>query len=167
MQGVSPQSALPLSTFYDKNHNPLNIPCEGPKAVPINIDPSIDTSWTIDFTYLFQQSQMSAVQGVYMDLMDFAQTGTSGSLIEINVLLSIYGTNQRINIYNGQDYGMQASQPYALQGIWIPLACLNPPKIELDFEYISEVASGDPLVRLLFINHIPPQFNTGFAVPPA
>jgi hypothetical protein len=168
MQGITPQSALPLSTFYDKNHNPLNIPCEGPKAVYVTCDPSVDTDWTINFNYLFTQSQMSSVQGVFVDMGDFVQGESSGEASILNVGILVGGTNQRINVYSGQDSGLLngQQQPFMLQGIWVPLSCINPPSIGITFDFVGTSFTGDPLLRLLFINHIPPQFSTSIALPP-
>ncbi len=71
MINVSPQSAFSTSTFYDRRNNRYNVPCEGPKVVPVTINSTAsDLNFAIDFTQLFNRGVVSSIQMLSYTLVD-------------------------------------------------------------------------------------------------
>ena len=62
------------------------LPAEGPKSVPVQIDFSVSQSQTIDLSQLMTQSKLSLVQGLYID----------NSTNDVSTSVQVLGTNQLI-----------------------------------------------------------------------
>lgn len=63
--GVTPVFTLPTSNFYDPNNNPLNIPCEGPRCIPLNLTFPNDT-FTVDLTTVFNSGIFTQLQSIWI-----------------------------------------------------------------------------------------------------
>jgi len=136
LYGITPQFAFRPSIFYDPNNNPLNIPCEGPKVIPVSLPMDNDdpaTVYEIDFSQLIQQNQISVLQTMSIDLCD--QGNYFGEII-----VQQSGTQQNI-CFSGVI--LQHS----------PLCVLTPPKF-----LVSRTSPGNtntPL-QLFFMNYQAP-----------
>jgi hypothetical protein len=160
--GVQPQSSIPLSMFYDANNNPLNIPCEGPRGIQVNLDAfpyltapaasANEVDWLIDFTQVFQNKQFTALQSMYLDLYDFVQGESSGNAGEVICIFNLTGTAQRI-VVGSQNMPNGTNWNYGASGLWVPIASGNPPQILLQviFPGAPPSAAGQ-LIRCTFFN---------------
>lgn len=63
--GVTPVFTLPTSNFYDPSNNPLNIPCEGPRCVPLNLTFPNDT-FVVDLTTVFNSGIFTQLQSIWI-----------------------------------------------------------------------------------------------------
>lgn len=143
--GITPQTSFPTAVFYDPNNNPQNIPCEGPKIVQINLTPAIDTSYTVDFSYLQQKNAFTCVQGVFVDLGD-----ANGSNSNVTIISS--GSNQRIVV---------TSQVISK---WINLTAVSPAHLTITTTAAASfIANGT--VRLTFYNYVVYPFATSATAP--
>ena len=106
--GVTPAFTLPTSNFYDPNNNQLNIPCEGPRCVPLNLTFPNDT-FTVDLTPLFNSGIFTQLQmiwiyqsGASQIIVTSASTGyTVSNKNSTNALLPFIGTNPNKLIISG------------------------------------------------------------------
>jgi hypothetical protein len=101
----------------------MTLPVEGPQAIPVNLDLSVDINQEIDVTQLTGNGQISFVSGMWADNLDNAH----------DVTMICNGSNQRILI------------PASSQG-WYVLLATNPPVFN-----VSQAATGAEL-RLIFVN---------------
>lgn len=62
--GITPTIATTPAIFYDKNSNPLNIPCEGPKVVKVTCDFSVDINYLIDLGSLYTSGKFTYFQSM-------------------------------------------------------------------------------------------------------
>ena len=104
-----------------------NIPSEGPRAIPLNLDFTNATgqpSYTVDLSVVQQQTRLSMVQTVFIDL-----SGTDSQLA-----IKVNGTNQ-IVIAKGRTqgyYSLLAPAPTKLEitslaNAIVPVALINVP----------------------------------------
>jgi len=138
MIGITPQYALRTAVFYDPNNNPLNIPCEGPKVVPVTVDFSLDTEFQIDLSQLFQSGQLSAMQYCIADLTAFTfNTGFS---------LQQSGSNQLVQVTNsaGGTSGYRGT-------LGLPLSVSSPAKFQL-------ISTSLSTANIFFYNYMLPAF---------
>ena len=138
---MTPTTAFKTSMFYDANNNPLNIPCEGPKVVPVTLPFNAyvsDSQYVINFAQLFLQNQLSALQSVSIDLTN--QGANFGSIVLLQG-----GTEQQINV-SGTFSGLFHS----------PLCCTIPPVIRV---YPSNNSSTNFPLQLFFMNYLSPISN--------
>jgi hypothetical protein len=156
--GITPVTAFKSAAFYDPNNNTLNTPCEGPKMVQVNIDVSdIDgtpqgTSWRydIDFNSVSQTGQFTALQGVYVDMIDFI--GAFSAVVDCDFYIVVNGTGQRIQISRPTIYApVGPSYVDTFSGMWIPLTPTSPPKISVFA--VAGTTGVVGLLRLTFYNH--------------
>lgn len=83
-----------------------NMPCEGAKAVTAALNFTLNASYLVDLTSLFNNAQFSALQTLYIDNTGNAQSITA----------TIAGSNQTITIPAGR-------------GGYFPVIAVNPPKV--------------------------------------
>jgi hypothetical protein len=156
--GIAPNTSFQASVFYDADNNPLNIPCEGPRLIQVQLDPSFDDQYIIDFSNIQQQGQFSQLQSCFLDISDYAQGELSGGLIGMNAEIVVSGSNQRIFYGNVSDYGNGQDQIYN-SGAYFPLIACNPPRVTVNFDFISESPPTGSMIRLTFFNFMVPPAN--------
>lgn len=147
---ISPTIAFRPSVFYDVNHNPLNIPCEGPKVVPmfLEIGTSDDGIFIIDFTQLFTSGQLSALQSMVFDPTSLGSPGMA--------YFEFAGTGQKMNF----PFNVGSTNDIIPSTQSVPISCVTPPKMKVD---ISEFTSGGLGLQLYNYQH--PVFLTNSRVP--
>ena len=139
MIGITPQYALRTAVFYDPNNNPLNIPCEGPKVVPVTVNFSLDTEFQIDLSQLFQSGQLSAMQYCIVDLTAFTAANTGLSLQQS-------GSNQLVQVTNAAGGIVGAGGTVGL-----PLSVSSPAKFQL-------ISTSGSTANIFFYNYMLPAF---------
>lgn len=107
-------------SFFDVNGQ--MVPCEGPRAVPIDLDFTTDTECTLLLQNMQSRNFISMIQAVYID--------NSGNTAPMSVRFP--STGQNITIAPNR------------QGYFIVL-CPNPPQINF-------VSTGGVAVRVLLLN---------------
>ena len=138
MIGITPQYALRTAVFYDPNNNPLNIPCEGPKVVPVTVNFSLDTEFQIDLSQLFQSGQLSAMQYCIADLTAFTVVNTGLSLQQS-------GSNQLVQLTNDGGVGGPSGT------LGLPLSVSSPAKFQL-------ISTSGKTANIFFYNYMLPAF---------
>lgn len=113
---------MPTPNSWISNNN-MTLPPEGPRTVPVNIDFSVLTEQSIDFTQSINNGWISYISGVYFD----------NSANANDVTLKMDGSNQSIII------------PASKQG-WFPILATNPPVFT-----VSQASTGD-VCKLQFLN---------------
>lgn len=151
--GISPSIAFAPSVFYDPDNNPLNIPCEGPRVVPIqlNYDSSVlDNDYTINFNQLFQSGQMSCVQSVFINLHPLADANPQS-----RVLMTFGGTQQH---YEFTFLDGSTGNPF--NGQVVQVCALNPVNVDVSFTPAGGTGGVQSFISLIFANYImaPVQF---------
>src|ERR1700733_3178209 len=99
-------------------------PKEGPKAVPYNLDFSVQTAYSINILYLYQQNIISVIQVLYVD--------NSANADSVQVLVS--QTSQRIIVPAGDQGYFPVLCPTngvitvsSGGGVQVPLCLINVP----------------------------------------
>lgn len=141
---ITPNICFTPSIFYDRNHNPLNIPCEGPKVFPLSVDIESlpeDGIIIVDFNQLFTSGQMTSLQSMALDMV---KSGNFSPLI-----ISTGGINENIAI--------TPSNYNSLGSICFPLSAINPAKIRLD---LSSYIGSFGTIGFQFFNYMHPIFTT-------
>lgn len=65
-QTITPQQSFRPAIFYDPDNNPLNIPCEGPRIVPVFCDTSKGSIFFVNLLTLANAGQFSQCQSVWV-----------------------------------------------------------------------------------------------------
>lgn len=167
---ITPTACFSPSVFYDPNHNPLNIPCEGPKVVPVSIpitgkNLSNLSPITIDLSTLFTQGQISCIQSMSYDF-----SAVWNALIYYYSLIGDIicgGTNQNIemNVVSRIGEAKYTTSDFFSGGVVsgaFSTPVLNPPKFMLN---LSEPNVGgfypsfNGAIQFSFYNYIVNPFS--------
>lgn len=113
-----------VATLQNKQVFNFDAPCEGTKVVPLPLDFSTDTEFDLDLSLAVQQSKISMLQTLFIDLSDTA----SAMVVTIDPL----GLKQTI-VANGRTQG------------YYPVLSPNPP-------LITFVCASGQIERIFLIN---------------
>lgn len=112
----------------------LQIPAEGPKAIPLTLDFSVAASYTLNLQNVEARTYISQVQSVYLDNSDNTASLT----------VSMPGTNQKITITpNRQGYfNVSCPNPVVMVftsqgGVVVQVQLFNFPQINHDWPTIT------------------------------